>query len=305
MSLEAAPIALRPRVDCPSLHLRPRAKISVGACGHACALNRRRRDARPHLELAAGGGRRFRQRPPSLRSRFCRRRKSSHLHRRRGEREAVLGFRASRHDQLPCPAGSGRRVPLVPYCVHLVQEGECPGNVYRYDLESNRYRVVVEGRIELSAGSPYFRSTNPEVELRPGDQVAPLSSFQRCWAGRRLYRPPGQRRRRCGARRRRAGSRGSGREAMLAFPDEEEGPVGAGNQTMCRGSARIEAFCRRRSSQLSRMSSRAGRPDFDTRGGVENSTRLGGGAVLSEFSSLARGAVTPSASMDWLDAWRR
>ncbi len=36
-----------------------------------------------------------------------------------------------------------------------------------------------------------------------------------------------------------------------------------------------------------------GDPDADTRGGVENSTRLGGGAVLAEFSSLARGAVTP------------
>jgi hypothetical protein len=36
-----------------------------------------------------------------------------------------------------------------------------------------------------------------------------------------------------------------------------------------------------------------GDPDADTHGGIENTTRLGGGAVLAEFSSLARGAVTP------------
>ena len=54
----------------------------------------------------------------------------------------------------------GGRVPLVPYCVHLMQDGECPANAYRYDLELNRYRVVAEGRIELSARSPFFRSMN-------------------------------------------------------------------------------------------------------------------------------------------------
>ena len=46
----------------------------------------------------------------------------------------------------------GGRVPLVPYCVHLMHDGECPANAYRYDLESNRYRVVAEGRIESVRG---------------------------------------------------------------------------------------------------------------------------------------------------------
>jgi hypothetical protein len=58
-----------------------------------------------------------------------------------------------------------------------MQDGECPANAYRYDLESNRYRVVAKGRIESSAGSPFFRSMNRDVELRPGDRIAPLSSF--------------------------------------------------------------------------------------------------------------------------------
>ena len=86
----------------------------------------------------------------------------------------------------------------------------------------------------------------------------------------------------------------AGVEAMLAFPDEEEGPVGAGNQTMCRGSARIAALLPPpKLAIVADVQQGGGDPDADTRGGVENSTRLGGGAVLAEFSSLARGAVTP------------
>ena len=68
----------------------------------------------------------------------------------------------------------GGRVPLVPYCVHLMHDGECPANAYRYDLESNRYRVVAEGRIELAAGSPFFRAKTPGVQLAPGDRIAPF-----------------------------------------------------------------------------------------------------------------------------------
>ena len=85
-------------------------------------------------------------------------------------------------------------------------------------------------------------------------------------------------------------------EAMLAFPDEEEGPVGAGNQTMCRGSARIASLLPPpKLAIIADVHQGGGDPDADTRGGVENSTRLGGGAVLSEFSKpcARRPSVTP------------
>ena len=107
MSLEAA-LERSASPSGPARHIGARAKISLGARGHARAVNRRRRHARSRPEPAARGGRRFRHRAPSARSGFWRRRKSGHLHRRRGRREAVLGLRASRHDQLPCAAGSGR-----------------------------------------------------------------------------------------------------------------------------------------------------------------------------------------------------
>jgi putative aminopeptidase FrvX len=188
----------------------------------------------------------------------------------------------------------GGRVPLVPYCVHLMHDGECPANAYRYDFESNRYRVVAEGRIESSAGSPFFRAMTQGVEFRPGDRIAPFSSFNDL----------GQDGLFTGLMDNAGGVAAlavaapvlaeAGVEAMLAFPDEEEGPVGAGNQTMCRGSSRIaNLLSPPKLAIIADVQQGGGGPDADTRGGVENSTRLGGGAVLSEFSSLARGAVTP------------
>jgi hypothetical protein len=188
----------------------------------------------------------------------------------------------------------GGRVPLVPYCVHLMQEGVCPANAYRYDFESNRYRIVAEGRIESSAGSPFFRAVTADVQLRPGDRVAPLSSFSDLGQGGLFT----------GLLDNAGGVAAlavaapvlaeAGVEAMLAFPDEEEGPVGAGCQTMCRGSARIAGLLPPpKLAIVADVQQGGGDPDADTRGGVENATRLGGGAVLSEFSSLARGSVTP------------
>jgi hypothetical protein len=187
------------------------------------------------------------------------------------------------------------RVPLVPYCVHLMHDGECPANAYRYDYESNRYRVVAEGRIESTAGSPFFRSASRGVQLMPGDRVAPFSSFTDLEQGGLFT----------GLLDNAGGVAAlavaapvlaeAGVEAMLAFPDEEEGPVGAGNQTMCRGSARMVALLPppKLAIVADVQQGGGGDPDADTRGGVENSARLGRGAVLSEFSSLARGAVTP------------
>jgi hypothetical protein len=186
------------------------------------------------------------------------------------------------------------RIPLVPYCVHLMRDGECAAKAYRYDFETNSYRVVAEGKIESSDGSPFFRAVSPNAKLRPGDRVAPFSSF----------RETGEDGLFTGLMDNAGGVAAlavaapvlaeAGVEAMLAFPDEEEGPVGAGNQTMCRGSSRIASLLPPpKLAIVTDVQQGGGDKDADARGGVENSTRLGGGAVLSEFSSLARGAVTP------------
>jgi hypothetical protein len=96
----------------------------------------------------------------------------------------------------------------------------------------------------------------------------------------------------------------AGVEAMLAFPDEEEGPVGAGNQTMCRGSARIAGLPAAEARDYRGVSSRAEATRTPTRGEASRTRR---GWVAAPFSpnSRASRAAPPrlSASMDWPDAW--
>lgn len=197
----------------------------------------------------------------------------------------------------------GGRTPLVPYCVHLMHDGECAANAYRYDFDSGAYRVVTEGRIESVDGAPLFRASGPEIVLRPGDRIAPVRSFEEAAEGG-LFTGLMDNAGGVAALALAAPALAeAGVEAMLAFPDEEEGPVGAGNQTMCRGSSRIASLLPPpRLAIVADVQQGGGDPDADTRGGVENTTRLGGGAVLSEFSSLARGAVTP---LDLYSAARR
>jgi hypothetical protein len=86
----------------------------------------------------------------------------------------------------------------------------------------------------------------------------------------------------------------AGVEALLALPDEEEGPKGAGSQVMGRGGSRIVSLLPAPELAIvADVQQAGGGPDAHTEGGIENTTRLGDGAVLAEFSSLARGAVTP------------
>jgi putative aminopeptidase FrvX len=188
----------------------------------------------------------------------------------------------------------GDRTPLVPFCVHLMQDGACAANAYRFDVDSNGYVAVAEGQLESVSGAPFFRSKTPGSMLRPGDRVAPVCSFRETGQGGvftglmdnaggvaslALAAPVLAR---------------AGVEALLAFPDEEEGPLGAGNQTIGRGASRMVGMLPTPNLAIvADVQQSGGEPGADVRGSVGNSTRLGGGAVLAEFSSLARGAVTP------------
>jgi hypothetical protein len=190
--------------------------------------------------------------------------------------------------------GEARRVPLVPFCYHLVQDGARPARAYRYDLAANAYTVIAEGELESVAGQPYFRAPPGAPALRPGDRVVPFAP----------YAEDG----RTGAFTGHVDNAGgvaalavaapvlarSGVAAMLAFPDEEEGPPGSGSQVMGRGSSRIVSLLPSPElAVVADVQQAGGDPDADTHGGAENSTRLGAGAVLAEFASLGRGAVTP------------
>lgn len=185
------------------------------------------------------------------------------------------------------------RYPLVPYGYHLMRDGHRRARAYRFDLEQGRYAAVAEGRLESETGSPYFRPDAP-ADLAPGDRVVFTVAYRETPDGGLVAHIDN------------AGAAAAlavaapvlaraGVEAMLAFPDEEEGPRGSGNQMIGRGGTRIVG--RLPAPELAVVGdvqqAGGGEGHADTRGGPENSTRLGAGAVLAEFASLGRGAVTP------------
>lgn len=188
----------------------------------------------------------------------------------------------------------GGRHPLVPFCYHLTTDGSRAAVAYRYDLRAATHRIVAQGQLVSVDGLPSFRADDPAIRLGAGDRVVPVA---RCrprpdghWTGHfdnaggvaalAVAAPVLAR---------------AGIPALLAFPDEEEGPHGAGSQVMGRGGARI--IDRLPAPDLAivvDMQQAGGDRDDDAAPMLpENTTRLGQGAVLSEFSSLARGAVTP------------
>jgi putative aminopeptidase FrvX len=183
------------------------------------------------------------------------------------------------------------RLPLIPFCYHLTENGERDALCYRFDLGSGRYVAVAEGVLESEAGAAYFRPTDSSFKVESGDRIVPVAAVSSDsngdWTGHfdnaggvaalAVAAPVLAR---------------AGLDAMLAFPDEEEGPHGSGNQVIGRGGSRIidrlapPDLAVVVDMQQSGESSEAG----DT---TRNGIRLGKGAVLSEFSSLGRGAVTP------------
>ena len=188
----------------------------------------------------------------------------------------------------------GRRFPLVPFCYHLTINGTRQAQAYRYDLLNERYFVVDDGWIESELGNAFFRPKDQSTRLRPGDRVVPVTPClpheDGYWTGHFDN----------------AGGVSAlavaapllaeaGVNALFAFPDEEEGPTGSGNQVMGRGGSRLIDQLPPPDLAIIADMQQAGMTlnTEEMTSEPQNSVRIGEGAVLSEFSSLARGAVTP------------
>lgn len=185
------------------------------------------------------------------------------------------------------------RYPLVPYCYHLMDDGRRRGSAWRFDLARARYVAVSRGEIVSEAGNASFEPFDTAVNLGAGDRVVFDIAYEE--------RPDGT----CFGHMDNAGGVAAlmaaapvlamlGVDALLGFPDEEEGPNGGGSQTIGRGGSRLaHALPKPELAIVVDVQQGGGEPDADSRGGPQNSTRLGEGAVLCEFSSLGRGSVTP------------
>jgi hypothetical protein len=186
--------------------------------------------------------------------------------------------------------------PLVPFGYHLAEDGAREAEVLRFVLERERYETVAHGLIVTAGSHPSFVPHDAMAPaLIPGDRViytAPLH-----------YDPKTQNLTghldNAGAAAALAVAANVLAEAnvsaVLGFPDEEEGPEGSGNFIIGRGGIRLlEHFPTPALIVVADVQQAGGNSSLsDTRGGLENSTYMGGGAVLAEFSSLGRGAVTP------------
>lgn len=183
--------------------------------------------------------------------------------------------------------------PLVAYGYHLIRDGDRSAAAYRFDLGRKRYEVVARGRLGTVGDTAAFWP-HDAVDLKPGDRVVLETPYRENLETGDITAHIDN----AGAVAALAVAAGvfarAGIDALLAFPDEEEGPSGAGNQTMGRGASRIVGLLPPPDLAIvGDVQQAGGHPEAHTEGGIENSTRVGQGAVLSEFSSFARGAVTP------------
>lgn len=185
------------------------------------------------------------------------------------------------------PVRNGRH-PLVPFCYHLTDEGERDARALRYELESGSMVTCAIGQLVSDSAGPSFVPAG-DVVLRPGDRVVPITPFSAQHDGMLTGHFDN------------AGGVAAmavaatvlarlGGSAFFAMPDEEEGPAATGNQSMSRGALRLLAATPApRTTFVIDMQQTAA----EGNSGPDGAGIPGSGAVLSEFSSRARGAVTP------------
>jgi len=129
--------------------------------------------------------------------------------------------------------------PLVPFCHHMIQNGKRFAVAYRFIPSNSRYEIVARGCLESEDSHPFFRPESGDPNLKPGDRIVFSTSYQEDRLTGNFT-----------AHIDNAGGvaallaaapvlAAAKVEAMLAFPDEEEGPPGSGNQMIGRGSTRI------------------------------------------------------------------
>lgn len=179
----------------------------------------------------------------------------------------------------------GNAWPLIPFCYHLAN-GPRRARVVRY-AECAGYHVLCEGEIRDEGGLCFF--SEDDVTLLPGDRVV-------------LNYPAGidaSNSRITGHVDNAAGVAcalvaaeilcKTGIPFSVVFTDEEEGPAGQSSQTISRGAARV--YPHLSPAPMDVVIDVHGLSDEDLRQSESHKRRWG--ASLAEFSSHARGSVTP------------
>ncbi len=182
-------------------------------------------------------------------------------------------------------APRGSSWPLVPFCYHLA-DGPRRARAIRYDAAAG-YRVLCAGEVRDEEGLGFF----PEggATLEPGDRVVLNHPMEVEASGTRIT----------GHIDNAAGVAcaliaaeilcKSGIPFSVVLTDEEEGPAGQSSQTISRGAARV--YPHLDPAPMDVVIDVHGLSDEDLRRSRFHERRWG--ASLAEFSSNARGSVTP------------
>ena len=179
----------------------------------------------------------------------------------------------------------GDEYNLIPYCYHTMEERIENGLCLGYNLNKKEYEIICKGKIK-GGKTPKFYPENNEV-LKPGYRVVfntPLNSVNNKF----IYE---------GQIDNAAGctaillatiflSKYSEINLISCFTDEEEGPVSDGNTAFSRGSHRILPYLD--NLDLVYISDLHYMPNEKIA-----KKHIGSGAIISEFASKAKGAVTP------------
>ena len=184
----------------------------------------------------------------------------------------------------------GDRYSLMPICYHLMEPGERGAVAVAYDLETNAYEVIDKGKILCENQDDVFYLPGSDKPIRPGIRVCFES--QMTW-----NHESGE-------------IRGSLDDAagvvalveavkfladydvelVLGLTDEEEGKAGFGNQTICRGGARLLRYFNQPdlviASDIHEAADMYG-------GGGPDDFKIGDGASFAEKAAKGLGTITP------------
>jgi hypothetical protein len=180
--------------------------------------------------------------------------------------------------------------PLTPLCYHMMHPGRRAAAALTYNLLRRQFEIAAHGNIVTEADGGIFFESQDKVPLRAGQRVCFYS--QMSWN------------RETGELRGSLDDMGAAValvlaasfladydiELMLGLTDEEEGTAGSGNQTICRGGARLLRYF--------------DQPELVIASDVQEAVSMlegdgpialapGDGACFVEKGSRGRGAVTP------------
>ena len=120
----------------------------------------------------------------------------------------------------------GSRYPLVPFCHHMIENGKRFAVAYRFVPSNSRYEIVARGCLESEDSHPFFRPESGVLDLKPGDRIVFSTSYQEDrFTGNftaHIDNAGGVAALLAAAPLLAAAKV----EALIAFPDEEEGPPG-------------------------------------------------------------------------------